>query len=485
MKMKKLIVFFTLSLFISGLHAQIRKACVAGTWYPAGREELNIFMDNLLSETELAKLDSRKPLGLVSPHAGLAISGGVAACGYALLQGLQYDTVILLGSSHHYFKQVISIYNGDFCETPLGQIPINREITERLLAADERIVFDPEIHAPEHSLEAQLPFLQKQLSAFRVVLILTSTNNHELLKVFEDTLFSIVEENPADYLLIASTDLSHDQTYDRAVKMDKESIALIADRDLNTLTAKVIARKCELCGYYALYPFIGIMNRIGTEDGHILKYANSGDVFHNRNSRIVGYASLVFYRGENKGKEGTMTAEQKKFLLNLARSSIDYKLKHNRIMTCAVPDDPDLTAERAVFVTLHKHGELRGCIGHLQARMPLYQAVIEMAASAAVEDYRFSPVKSSEMPEIEIEISVLSPMQKISDYREIRLGIDGVWVRKGFRSGVYLPQVATETGWDLDTFLSSLCAHKAGLEPDAYRQSGTELFIFQVEEFTE
>lgn len=180
-----------------------------------------------------------------------------------------------------------------------------------------------------------------------------------------------------------------------------------------------------------------------------------------------------------------MTEKEKNYLLNLARKSIkEYLLRSEKY----IPPEPNFNfvkKERAVFVTLHKDGQLRGCIGHMHAQMPLYLAVAEMAVSAAFQDPRFPKLQKNELPQIEIEISVLSPMQRIQDYEQIRIGKDGVWVKKGFQSGVYLPQVAEETGWDREQFLESLCAHKAGLPKDAYKDPDIELYIFQVEKFSE
>jgi len=181
-----------------------------------------------------------------------------------------------------------------------------------------------------------------------------------------------------------------------------------------------------------------------------------------------------------------MKPEEHKYLLNLARESIQYYLKTKRELQIEQPDNPLFLDERAVFVTLNLNGNLRGCIGHMQARLPLYQAVIEMAVGAAFEDPRFPPVQDEkELEEINIEISILSPMELIYDYKKIKLGIDGVWIKKGYRSGVFLPQVATETGWDLDTLLGNLCSHKAGLSYDAYKNHNIEIYIFQVEKFEE
>ena len=180
-----------------------------------------------------------------------------------------------------------------------------------------------------------------------------------------------------------------------------------------------------------------------------------------------------------------MNNEDRLQLLDMSRKSIEYYLKHKKHYLLNYPVDPILMKKRAVFVTLHKDGYLRGCIGQMQAKMPLYKAVIEMAAASAFEDPRFRSVQKEELDNIEIEISVLSPMKRIYDYKKIRMGIDGVWIRQGIRNGVYLPQVATDTGWDQETFLRSLCSSKAGLPADAYKDTDTEIYIYQVEKFKE
>ncbi len=180
-----------------------------------------------------------------------------------------------------------------------------------------------------------------------------------------------------------------------------------------------------------------------------------------------------------------MNDEDKSQLLDLARKSIKYYLDHKKHFISKTPDNIVFMEERAVFVTLHKDGNLRGCIGHMHAQMPLYKTVIQMAVAAAFEDPRFPSVQKDELEKIEIEISVLSPMERIFDYTKIRMGIDGVWIKQGFYSGVYLPQVAIDTGWDRETFLRSLCSSKAGLPADAYKDADVEIYIYQVEKFSE
>lgn len=175
---------------------------------------------------------------------------------------------------------------------------------------------------------------------------------------------------------------------------------------------------------------------------------------------------------------------QQKQLLKIARVTLESHLKKQKITQIKV-DDIDLKQKRGVFVTLTKNGQLRGCIGQVEAKKPLYQIVKEKVIESAVEDPRFKPIMIQELNQIKIEISVLSPWQKIDDWRQIKLGQDGVLIRQGFRGGLFLPQVARETGWDLKTFLRHLCADKAGLAPEAYKNPGIQIYIFQAQVFGE
>lgn len=176
-----------------------------------------------------------------------------------------------------------------------------------------------------------------------------------------------------------------------------------------------------------------------------------------------------------------LTTEQQRVLLKLARDTITAHLSGG-----ALPKLPDVQGELALkcgaFVTLHKKGMLRGCIGHMVGMKPLVETVQEMAIAAATEDSRFPSVKTDEMKDIDIEISVLSPMKKITDVSEIQVGVHGIMMSQGWRRGVLLPQVATEQGWDRDTFLTHTC-YKAGLSPDAWKSPETTIEIFSAQVF--
>ena len=179
-----------------------------------------------------------------------------------------------------------------------------------------------------------------------------------------------------------------------------------------------------------------------------------------------------------------LNTNQRKRLLEIVRKSIEAYLKTGKRLELT-ESDPLLLKEMGSFVTLHKHGDLRGCIGNLIGDKPLYLMARDMAVESAMNDPRFSPVQLTELENIEIEISVLSPLERINDTDKIKLGVHGVLVRRGFNSGVFLPQVAAETGWSKEEFLSNLCAHKAGLSPNAWKDKNTEIYIFTAEIFSE
>ena len=488
MKKKILLSCFIFVLCVGLLFSQTRKPYLAGSWYPDDKTELENMLTNFFDQVEMSEYQKDLvPFGLISPHAGIRFSGPVAAYGYSLLNDQNYDIVILLGSSHHYNIGKISIYNGDLYKTPLGKTPINKEITEELLSKNSNFVFIEHVHKNENSLELQMPFLQYQLKDFSVVPILTSTDDFSLLDDLANSLIEIIERSKQNILIVGSTDMSHFHNYQTAVQMDRRTIDLIVKNKWQKLDKDIFLGNSELCGYYTIYTFLKIMEHFDNEKAVLLDYKNSGDILGNTNSpKVVGYSSIVFPQKEKAPKyKSELNSEDKKYLLDLSRRSIKYYLDHHKLLKVKKPESEILNAKRAVFVTLKENHNLRGCIGQLHAQMSLYKAVLSMSTSAAFDDHRFSPLTKKELDKTNIEISVLTPMQKIDNIDEIKMGIDGVYIKNGNRSGVFLPQVANETNWDKITFLENLCSHKAFLPKDAYKDDDTDIYIFQVEKFKE
>lgn len=179
-----------------------------------------------------------------------------------------------------------------------------------------------------------------------------------------------------------------------------------------------------------------------------------------------------------------MKSDQKKLLIKMARYAIEDHLS-GKERTVIRTDNPLMNEKRGAFVTLKHNGRLRGCIGRVEPVSPLHITVMEMAANAATEDPRFEPLTLPELPEIDIEISVLTVPQKAGSPNEIEMGRDGVIVTKGWKKGVLLPQVADETGWSREDFLSYLCKYKAGLREDAWKDPSTTIETFRAEVFSE
>lgn len=241
-----------------------------------------------------------------------------------------------------------------------------------------------------------------------------------------------------------------------------------------------------MCGYGAVSATLLALKKLGADSIEILKYANSGDTTGVL-GRVVGYLSAVIFKRadvkeEDEGME--LTKEDKQTLLRIARKTLEsYLSKREKPEFKDV--SPRLKEIQGAFVTLKKEGKLRGCIGSIVGREPLYLTVRDMAIEAATADPRFPPVRYEELKDIQIEISVLSPLKRVDSSDEIILGKHGVVVKRGFHQGVFLPQVAEETGWSKEEFLSYLCAHKAGLDFDCWKDKDTQLYVFTASVFSE
>jgi len=200
----------------------------------------------------------------------------------------------------------------------------------------------------------------------------------------------------------------------------------------------------------------------------------------------VGYSAVAFVESGEKEKEPVsdeLNQAEKQSLLSIARTTLESCVR-GKALPAVKPQTVRLSEKRGVFVTLHRKGQLRGCIGYVEGVKPLFQAVADMAVSASTEDPRFRPVSPDELKEIDIEITVLSPLRPIPGPESVEVGRHGLVIRKGFRSGLLLPQVPVEQGWDRERFLRGIC-EKAGLPPEAWKEKDAQLFVFTGQVFGE
>jgi len=213
---------------------------------------------------------------------------------------------------------------------------------------------------------------------------------------------------------------------------------------------------------------------------HFLNYTNSSSTHPETSQRVVGYGSFAFTGPPGALEEGLDKAAQSE-AMNIAGQTL--AAYFNGKDYDSSPKSPVLAEKRGVFVTLNKNGELRGCVGVFAPAKSLAESIREMALAAAFHDERFPPLNVDELPNISIEISVLSPLVRVSGPTAIELGRDGVYLVQGEQAGVFLPQVATQTGWTKEEFLGALCSQKAGLPADCWRDSKTEFYTFTAQVF--
>ena len=471
------------------LENEVRPPAVAGAFYPANPVQLTQLIDGYLAEAQRLEPE---PSIVIVPHAGYVYSGGVAAHSFKQALDRDYEHVIILGFNHGYaysFDGAVVWPHGAW-RTPLGDVPIDATLAQQILATSPQVFStDRSIHLDEHSLEVEVPFIQRVLPGVPIVPISIGRPTLENAQAIADALAQVLRASPK-ILVVTSTDLSHYPRYQDAVRVDHASINAIVSLDPLALDAwddeamssRTPNLHTTMCGKGPVMVSMLLARNIGAEQVNVIHYANSGDVPEGEHGRVVGYAAIEFV----KGHPPALNADDKMVLLKLARGTLDEYLS-TRTRPAYVPTSAAQQQPRATFVTL-RHREthdLRGCRGEVFARYPLWESVQHVSVLSATDDPRFRPMTHDELADMHIEISVLTPMRLARSPEEVIVGQHGVMIRKGGHGGLFLPQVPEEQGWDREEYLSTLCWMKAGLPADAWRKPGTQLYIFEAEIFEE
>jgi hypothetical protein len=466
----------------------VRLPTVAGAFYPADPVTLARTIDGYLAEA--TRLDP-EPSILIVPHAGYVYSGPVAAHSFKQAVDRDYAHVIILGFNHSYAYSYdgAAIWPDGAWRTPLGDVPVDAEMARLLLDASSVFQADRSLHLDEHSLEVEVPFIQRVLPGVPIVPISVGQPTLENARNIADALAKVLQDHPKT-LVVVSTDLSHYPRYNDAVKVDKGSLNAVASLDPLALEAyeeeamstRTPNLHTTMCGKGPVMVAMMLARSIGAEQVNIIRSANSGDVPEGEHGRVVGYAAVEFI----KGQPPALSGEDKAVLLKLARDTLSEYLKA-RVMPKFKPTSIAMTQPRATFVTLRdkRLHDLRGCRGEVFARYPLWESVQRVSILSATDDPRFPPMTADELPDTHIEISVLTPMRLARNPDEVVVGQHGVMIRRGGHGGLFLPQVPVEQNWDHDEYLSTLCWMKAGLPADAWRKPDTQLYIFEAEIFEE
>ncbi len=459
----------------------VRPATQANRFYTGNAVELSEEVDSFLA-LHNGKQAYDSLAAIIVPHAGYYFSGNVAASAYMSIPvDKAYKRIFLLGPSHHEWLDGASVNTeADYYATPLGMVKVDSELAQKLTEEDSVFSYQPKAHDREHCLEVQLPFLQRRLDEVPpIVPIIISTNDFRKLKRIAEVLKPyFTDEN----LFIVSSDFSHYPAYQDACEVDARTGKAVESGDVEQFIAVLEenARSgiknlaTSACGELAIATLM-LMLDSNYQVKHLL-YQNSGDVDNHDSRRVVGYHAFAIIRGAEK--EFALSDEEKQVLKEIALASIRDSLAGKRMALPAFNSDyPTLNSKCGAFVSLHKHGHLRGCIGHFGEDVPLHQIVAKMARAAAFEDPRFMPVRKEELNDLDIEISVLTPMRRIQSLDEFELHRHGIYIRKGYRSGTYLPQVADEVNWTKEEFVSHCAQDKAGIGWDGWKDA--ELYVYE------
>jgi AmmeMemoRadiSam system protein B/AmmeMemoRadiSam system protein A len=468
---------------------------LAYRWYPSDANVLSQQINGLFQKAKVKQIDN--VIALILPHAGYQYSGQTAAMAVNVINR-EYKRVIIIGPSHYVpMEEVLSVPRATHYQTPLGLVPTDVEFINKLL---QHPIFQNVQRANEyeHSVQMEIPLLQYKLKSFKIVPIVAGSCSLETINKAADILKNLVD---SDTLVVISSDFVHygpnfdyvpfkENVPGQIKKLDADAYKLISALDYKGFLEYRRKTGATICGYVPIAILLAMLP--SSAQTTLVNRTTSGELMGDY-TNSVSYLSIAFSgKWPSSGQiqqttsSGQLTPEDKKQLLSLARKSINSYLRNQRILQESDLDGKISVAvkePRAAFVTLTENSQLRGCIGDIFPQQPLYKSVITNAINAATRDWRFNPVSQREFNDIKIEISALTAPTPISSPDKVRIGIDGVVLKKNGRSAVFLPQVAPEQGWDVNQTLTHLSV-KAGLPPDAWKE-GASFLVFQAEVFSE
>ncbi len=486
---KTLLVGLLVLACCANVGAKSRRPAVAGGFYPADPDRLREMVNGYIDGAGV-QIEGRL-LAVVAPHAGYVYSGPVAGHAYAMVKGRPFKRVVVISPCHVDAFNGAAVYDGDEYLTPLGAILVDRAFGEALVRLNGKLKLSGQGHESqtpegrrEHALEVQLPFLQQALGDFKIVPIIMGESSYPTCRALGRALARSIKGE--DTLIVASSDLSHFHTYEEANRLDSALLGAVTDYDYFNLHRNLEGRIWEACGGGPIVATMIACEQLGANQARLLAKANSGDAITGDRKSVVGYGAVAFLQTKQTAQTAQdyrLTDREKEKLLEIARRSVEAAVT-GEIYSGGLDGLAPLSESRGAFVTLTIKGELRGCIGYTSPIQPLRDIVRTAAVHAALHDTRFSPVCKEELPRLHYEVSVLSPVRLVKDPSVIRVGLHGLFVRRGGREGLLLPQVATERHWDRETFLKQTCL-KAGLPPDAWQDPEADIFMFTALVFAE
>lgn len=436
----------------------VRNPVVAGQFYPASPSQLKTMIESLLDE----KAKKEDVIGLISPHAGYMYSGPVAG---AVISRVKFkDTFIIMGPNHTGRGKPFSIMTQGVWSTPLGEVEIDTELAQKILSMSHFLQEDAAAHEYEHSIEVQIPFLQYFKPDIKIVPIIIAYANGDIYTEIGQALARAIQELSREAIILASSDMTHYESQETAREKDDAAIAAVLDLDETELVNRVNQLNISMCGYAPAVSLIVAARALGATVAELVRYQTSGDTTGDYSS-VVGYAGILLKKSEVHP------------LARLARKTVETYVGEGEVLEPPENLTTEMSEKAGVFVSIHKQGELRGCIGTIEAtRDNVAEEVISNAISSATRDPRFPPVGSDELPYLDYSIDVLTKPEPIASKDQLDPRKYGVIVEAGFRRGLLLPNLEGVNSVD---FQLEICRQKAGIAPD----ETVQLYRFEVKRY--
>jgi hypothetical protein len=436
----------------------IREPAVAGQFYPGSPAQLREMIAGMVDE----KAAREEVIGLVVPHAGYIYSGAVA--GAAISRVKFKETFIIMGPNHTGLGKPFSIMTDGMWRTPLGEVEIDSELAKRILASSKHLEEDYDAHRFEHSVEVQLPFLQYFNKDIKLVPIVLSYAPGTVYKEIGREIAAAVKGLGRKVVIIASSDMTHYEPQTSAQRKDDRAIEAILNLDADELLRRINELNISMCGYAPATSLITAAKELGAGKAELVKYQTSGDTTGDYGS-VVGYAGIII-------KSYKMPP-----LVQLAKEAVEAYIREGAVITPPDKLTPEMKKQAGVFVSLHKFGQLRGCIGTFEpTQQSIAQEIIANAISSATRDPRFPPVAPNELKDLEYSVDVLTKPRPVKGKARLDPRKYGLIVECGYRRGLLLPDL---DGVDTVDQQIDICRQKAGIYPD----EPIKLYKFEVKRY--
>lgn len=435
-----------------------RNPVVAGQFYPESASKLRAMIEMLVDE----KAEKQEVIGLLSPHAGYIYSGPVAG---AVLSRIKFkDTFVILGPNHTGRGRPLSIMTQGKWKTPLGEAEIDSELGRQIIKTSGHLREDEVAHQYEHSIEVQIPFLQYFKPDVRIVPIVLAHASAAVYKEIGREIARAVKALNREVVLMASSDMTHYELQESARQKDAQAIDAILNLDEDELLRRVEELDISMCGYAPAVSLISAAKELGAKTAELVRYQTSGEATGDYSS-VVGYAGII------------ISAAEMHPLVKLARQTIETYVRTGKVPSPPGKLTPEMKERAGVFVSLHKSGELRGCIGTFEPiQKNVAEEIINNAISAATRDPRFPPVSTDELEHLSYSVDVLTSPRPVKDKSQLDPKKYGVIVECGFRRGLLLPDLE---GVDSVDYQIDICCQKAGISPD----EPINLYCFEVKRY--